>query len=263
MTTIKPMLLTEVENDSILGDDSKWFQIKENGVRALVHIKDHKLVGLRNRADNPILYQFPELREIQFPFQEAILDAEICVFKDDKSVFYGGIDKRRSAPSKKTLEESPATMVVFDALKIDNEALVMKPYSYRYSKILESLKETDNLKVAKNFSSGKELWDKVTQEDLEGVVIKDPKAFYEVGKRSKNYIKLKSYKRCDVNIEKTEPNDKGTKIYGKTIIDGKEIEVTCQLAGIFGVGGDIITIKYLDIYNGKLIQPSKEVIKHK
>jgi len=258
MTTIKPMLLTEVEDDSILGDDSKWFQIKENGVRAIAHIKDHKIVGIRNRADNPILYQFPELREIEFPFKEAILDGEICVFKNNKSIFYGGIDKRRSAPTKKTLEENPATIVIFDALKVENEVLVLKPYSHRYSKFAESIKESTNLKVAQNFSSGKELWNKITQDNLEGVVIKDPNALYEIGKRSKNYTKLKNYKTVLVTVKKKEPNDAGTKIYGNAIINSINIDVECQLAGMFDIQiGSQHKVRYLDIVGNKLIQPTK------
>ena len=52
MGEVKPMLLSETWDKSILNDDSKFFQVKENGVRALVHIKQGKVVGIRNRSNN-------------------------------------------------------------------------------------------------------------------------------------------------------------------------------------------------------------------
>lgn len=255
MAKVEPMLLNETYDKEILKDDSKWFQIKENGVRAIVHVKDGKIIGIRNRTNNPILYQFPELREIKFPFDTAILDGEICVFDGERSVFYGGIDKRRSAPNEKTLNMYPARLVVFDVLKMEDEVLVMKPYKYRYETIARKAGtfQDKHFKLALNYN-GQELWDRVVKENLEGVVIKNPMAMYELGKRSSNFIKLKNYKTADVIVEKTEPNEKGTKIYGKL----GEIEVECQLAGVFDVEiGSAQTIKYLDISGNKLIQPTK------
>ena len=43
---IKCMLLTETWDKTILEDTTKYFQVKENGVRALVHIKQGKVVGI-------------------------------------------------------------------------------------------------------------------------------------------------------------------------------------------------------------------------
>jgi bifunctional non-homologous end joining protein LigD len=254
MTKIEPMLLSETFDKEILEDDTKWFQIKENGVRAIVHVIDGKIVGIRNRANNPILYQFPELRDVKFPFNTGILDAEVCVYKNGKSVFYGGIDKRRSAPTENTLKEHPAKLILFDALKIDNNVLVMKGYKDRYSQLSQNMPEDSKVEITKNYTNGKELWSKVTNENQEGVVIKTPNAMYELGKRSSNYIKLKNYKTTEIVVEKVEPNSRGTKIFGKVA----DIDVECQLAGIFDVEvGSTQTIKYLDIAGDRLIQPTK------
>lgn len=254
MVEIKAMLLKETYDKSILEDATKYFQIKENGVRAIVHIKGGKIVGIRNRRNSPILYQFPELKEISFPFDTAILDGEICVFNEDRSVYYGGIDKRRGDPDKKILEDFPATLVVFDALKIDDEILVMKPYKYRHEKIEKISPDQERVRVAMNWTDGKAIWNKVLRNNLEGVVVKDPNAPYELGKRSDKYIKLKNYKTADLTIDDIEPNDKGTKVFGKV----GDIDVECQLAGVFDVDvGSVQKIKYLDIVGKRLIQPTK------
>jgi len=257
MTQIKPMLLEETEDKELLEDDTKWYQIKENGVRALVHVKDSKIVGIRNRSNNPILYCFPEFKDLDIGFNEAILDCEIIVFKKGKSVFYGGIDNRRSVPSEKVLKENPATIVVFDALKIGSEILVTKPYKYRYERI-KQIEEQPLIQVIRNYMDGKSLWAEVERLNLEGVVIKDPNSMYELGKRSRNYLKLKYYKFTEVTVEKTEPNSRGTKIYGKAKINNKEIEVECQLGGVYDVSvGEVKRVRYLDIIGNRLIQPTK------
>jgi len=259
MVKIEPMLLTETWDKSQLKDETKLFQIKENGVRAIVHIKKSKVVGIRNRSNNPILYCFPELKELEFPFNEAILDCEICVFQDERSIFYGGIDKRRSVPTEEILQKYPATMVVFDVLKFEEDVLVFSPYNHRYEKIKTIPGENNSkLKIAKNYCNGEELWQKVKSKNLEGVVIKSPNTPYELGKRSKNYVKMKNYKLAEVIVYDTEENTRGTKIFGETVIDEETIKVECQLGGVFGVeSGTTHIIKYLDIYGSRMIQPTK------
>jgi hypothetical protein len=138
--------------------------------------------------------------------------------------------------------------------------MLNKPYKERYA-ALNRFQETDRVKITKNF--GPELWDKITAEDLEGVVIKNPNSVYEIGKRSNNWIKLKNYKVCEVLVTKTELNEKGVKIYGETTLNGTRticpLLVEAQLSGIFDTrGGDIVKIKYLEITSqGKLTQPTK------
>lgn len=266
MTKIEPQLLTETFDKKALEDASNngWYaQIKENGTRNLIHVIDGKIAAIRNRANNPVLYCYPELKEVVLPFKSAILDGEIIVEKNGKSVFYGGVDSRRSTPSKQTLEEKPVKLIVFDILKSDEGPMIMKPYKERYSKLL-SIQESKFISVAKNYNP-MGLWERVVKEDLEGVVLKNPNAMYEMGARSKNQIKIKNYKFCEVLVEKVEPNDKGVKVFGTTDLNGtrKEVplSVEVQLGGIFDVPiGSVVPIKYLDITStipNRLIQATK------
>jgi ATP-dependent DNA ligase len=258
MVEIKVMLLSEIWNkEEAFTKYKDWiYQEKHNGCRGILHIKDHKIVGIRNRSNNPIFYCFPEFKDVTFPYNEAILDCEIVVFKNGKSIFYNGIDKRRSVPTTKTMQEYPATIVVFDALKINDEVLLMKPYKYRYEK-LSGIILSDKLKVAENYD-GRVLWDKIVKEDREGVVIKNPGAVYELDKRSLQNLKLKNYKMINISVAKIEQNEKGTKVFSTVNVNGTEIMVEAQLAGCFDVAiGSEVTIKYLDIVGNRMIQPCK------
>lgn len=264
---IEPMLLTEVDDSIILSDTSKIFQEKHNGTRAIIHVKDHKIVGIRGRSNNPLLYCYPELKDVVFDCDTAILDGEVCVFKNGKSVFYGGIDQRRSTPDAKKLREFPVTIVLFDIIQYERDVLVYKPYSdrlallekFKFSKGMDSHAKYQSLvKVVESTNDGRALWDKVVAENREGVVVKDLRGVYELGKRSKQFLKLKNYKFVDVKVEKTEVNDKGTKIYSTIDIGGQNINVEAQQAGVFDINiGQTIRVKYLDIVGDRLIQPTR------
>jgi ATP-dependent DNA ligase len=92
--TIKPMLLHEVENINEL-DTNKIFQLKRNGIRAMMHIKNNKVIGIFNRNGAPCLNLFPELAKTNLDLKEGCLDGEVVVEKDGKDIFYGGIDHRK------------------------------------------------------------------------------------------------------------------------------------------------------------------------
>lgn len=257
MTTFKVMLLSEVTDQALLQDPNKLYQIKENGIRAVGHVKNHYLTAIRNRSNLPILHLFPELKDIRFEFDTGIVDGEICVFQGDKSIYYGGIDQRRSIPDEKKLAEFPVRFVLFDTIFIDGKNLIMKPYSERHRLLKESIQDSSKVSVAANWRDGQELWNKVVTDNLEGVVIKNPMAMYEVGTRSQAYQKLKYYKYGEVVVDRVEPNDKGTKVFGKMEMSDRVIDVEVQLAGVFNVEpGQRHRIKYLDIAGDRLIQPT-------
>jgi len=257
--TIKPMLLKEIDFDNCCFETYKnWFwQIKENGIRAVIHIKDNKITAIRNRNNIPVLHLFPELKELQFKFSEAILDSEIVVFKDGKSVFYDGINQRsKSLKPKHIREKYPVSIVVFDVLKFEKDIVISKSYKERHNILQENIEDNNLIKTAKNYD-GKELWEKIIKDNEEGIVIKNPMAMYEMDSRSSNCIKIKNYKVTDVSVSEVEPNSKGVKIFGTANIDSKEIKVECQFAGLDVIVGDVVKVRYLDVFNSKLIQPHK------
>lgn len=251
------MLLTEVEDDTVL--DKDWiFQEKHNGVRAIIHVKGGKIVGIRGRSNNPLLFCFPEFKDVTFDFDTAVLDGEICVFKDNKSVFYGGVDQRRTAPTTAKLRDHKAKIIVFDIIQFEGEVLVYKPYEHRLNTLLAHIKGSNLVDVIESVTIGRVLWEQAKKYNWEGIVCKDPKGLYELGKRSKQFLKLKNYKHVDVIVAKTEVNEKGTKIYSQVHIDGKDINVEAQQAGMFNINvGDNIRVKYLDIVGDRLIQPTR------
>ena len=255
MAELKPMLLSEIFFKDGVFEQYKWHiaQVKENGVYAMIHIKNHKIVGIRNRNNNPIFYLYPELENVVFSFNDGILISEICVFKWGKSVFYGGIDARRT---RKHDKNNPVTAIIHDILKIDSKVTINLPYKERYAIIKQNVANSEFIMVAENYEP-EELWKMVIKQNYEGLVIKNPMASYHLGLRSQDYIKCKNYKTIEIEVEGVEENLKGTKVIGRTDINGENIEVECQIQNQFNIiKGQKIPIKYLDIVGRRLIQPT-------
>ena len=267
MSEIKPMLLTEIDfSPDVFEKYKSWcFQEKENGIRAVAHIKNKKISSIRNRRNVPILNLFPELAELEFDTDfDAIIDGELCVFDSTgKSIFYGGINQRDKKLYPENVKKFPATFVAFDVLYLKGQVVVDKPYSERYSLLKGVISDTtiQTFRIAKNIDNPQEYWEsKIVKENREGLVIKNPTGYYEVDTRSKNNLKLKNYKNIDVVIDKVEQNNAGTKIYGKINIGGVDVDVECQIGGVKPESlkvGEKVPVVYLDIVGNKLIQPHK------
>lgn len=280
---VKPMLLNEdnLQTDLILDKERLicyieekyegwYYQVKENGVRGLISVKNNKITAIRDRRDNPIFQNYPELKEVEIPVKEGLFDCEIIISdKNGKSHYYNEYDENKkliqagiqlrsmSIKGDEIVKKYPVSIVLFDALKIDNELLITKPYKERYEKLLK-IKETERIKISKNYDIFRVIWDKIVDEDLEGCVLKNPMGVYEINTRSKNFIKVKNYKITDIIVEDKEENEKGIKIFGVTA-DNK-LKVNFQFANAVDVTkGSKIRIKYLEKiggFGGRLTQPT-------
>ena len=258
-----PMLLTEVAMEKNIFEKYKdWvWQEKENGIRAIIHIRDNRITAIRNRRNYPCLHLYPELKALIFKnIRNAVLDAELVVFdQNHKSIFYNGINQRSKKLYEQNVEQYPVTICAFDIILLNDNLLIKKPYAERYKILSESFYDMKHFEIVKNIENPQEYWEnKIIKENREGLVIKNPRAIYEVGIRSKNYLKLKNYKVTNVVVNEVEPNSAGTKIYGMASINNNKVVVECQFNGIFDIKkGDVLPVVYLDVFKNRLIQPHK------
>ena len=276
---VKPMLLQEdIVDNALLLENKKeeltryindkyngWiFQIKQNGVRAVISIKNKKITSIRNREDVPMLQNFPELKDLEFPIEEGLLDAEIVMLdKNKKSHFYNEYDSNeiliqpgiqlRSASIKGNdiISKYPVNIIFFDVLKLNGKIMISETYENRMKELRNLLdkSESDRWSIVKDCDNFELIWERVWDEDLEGVVIKNPKGLYEIDTRSKNNIKLKHYKIIDVEVLDTSQNPKGCKVTAKALESG--IDVNFQVFGANSINkGTIMKMKYLEKIGG-------------
>lgn len=200
---IKPMLAFPAKPF----DDANWiFEIKFDGTRciAYVDVSNAKQRFLNRR----LIYfeqRYPELKLWKdLNCSKAILDGEIVVFDKGKPNFYK-LAEREHVDEKTRIEilaeMMPATYVVFDILHKDGKDLVDLPLEKR-KEILESCVNESQRILISTFvkEKGKKFFEEVKKNKLEGVVAKKLGSFYEIGKRSKNWLKIKVTKTMDVII---------------------------------------------------------------
>ena len=166
-------------------DDPEWiFEEKHDGFRALAYVEDGKC-KLVSRNSNT----FTRFRELSkslgsyFAGRNAIIDGEIvCLDQNGRSLFY----YLMFGPAKQYF-------YAFDLLYLDDTDLTNRRLIERKSRLKELIpREPSRLLYVEHVEErGVELFEKVCEWDLEGIVAKPIQSFYKTKRRS-NWIKIKN-----------------------------------------------------------------------
>ena len=222
---IKPMLAFPAEPF----DSKEWiYEVKFDGTRTIAYIDcDKKKVKFLNRRLNYFEFRYPELHSIwkNCDCEKIILDGEICVFEKGKPNFYK-LAEREHVDQKVRIEilsrEMPATFIVFDILHLNGRDLIDLPLIERKEILKEKVSEGNNLLLSVFVRErGIKLFEEVKKQGLEGIMAKKINSIYEIGKRSKNWLKIKSLKTIDAII------------IGYTTGIGKREEIGSLILGIY------------------------------
>lgn len=187
---IKPMLAESRETP--FDSPDHIFELKWDGTRALAFVRKDRH-RFQNRRLSFIEERYPDLAPRTR--QEAILDGEIVVM-DGPLPSFEKLQERERASGKirvqhlaKTL---PATYVVFDVLYVGDREVMSLPQLERKA-LLRDLVEEDQRVVVGDYIEGRgvDYYNAVVARGLEGIVAKRVDARYSVGKRSKDWIKIK------------------------------------------------------------------------
>ena len=203
---VKPMLAFPSEPFN----DKNWiFEIKWDGTRAVAYIsKSGKKVRFLNRRLLWFEYRYPELKEIYscIKAEKVILDGEIVVLEQGKPEFYK-LANREHVDDKLKIEllskTIPATFIAFDILYLDGKDLTSLPLIKRKEILKERVMENagKHLIISRFVEEkGKEFFKSVKDLGLEGIVGKKKDSPYEIGRRSKNWLKIKAFKTLDAVI---------------------------------------------------------------
>lgn len=190
---VKPMLLSE--SDTVLENDNYIYEIKFDGIRALIYVIDNNIKIFTRNGKN-ITNLFPELKVITSSVKKnSILDGEIVCLTNNKPDFFK-VQKRIHLKNKDKIEISsknnPAVFICFDILYYDKD-ITNEPL-YKRKDELSKINESDYLLKSKVFENGEKLFKSIKRLDLEGIVCKDKFSTYQVNTRSNSWIKVKNYK---------------------------------------------------------------------
>jgi len=139
MPPVKPMLAKAVDGIPEIGDLA--FEPKWDGFRCVV-FRDGDEIHLGSRNEKPLNRYFPELLD---PLREClpdrcVIDGEIIVTVDDHLGFDALQQRIHPAESRvnRLAEETPAELVVFDVLAVNNTDLTAEPFRDR-RQVLETI----------------------------------------------------------------------------------------------------------------------------
>lgn len=180
-------------------NSEEWiFEIKYDGTRAITYIdKENKSVRMLNRRLIWFESRYPEFKDLWKNVQASrvILDGEVVVFDNGKPNFYK-LEEREHVADKFRIELlsklMPATYVIFDILYLDGKNLTELELMKRKEILNSVIKESNHLLIADWIEeNGKEFFEAVKSKGLEGIMAKKKNSRYEIGKRSKNWLKIK------------------------------------------------------------------------
>jgi bifunctional non-homologous end joining protein LigD len=200
---VKPMLATL---GSLPGDDGWAFEMKWDGVRALVRVEGGRIT-VTSRNDRDITVSYPELRGLgeQLGSSQVLLDGEIVSFDADGRPNFGRLQQRMhvaSAQAARRLAASdPAVYLAFDLLHLDGRSLVELPYEQRRELLLDLELAGEYWQTPPAFAGSGTAAVKASQDQgLEGVLAKRMTSRYTPGRRSPDWVKVKNIRTQEVVI---------------------------------------------------------------
>ena len=184
----RPMLAT-LADELPKGDD--WlYEVKWDGYRALGYVRAGE-ARLVSRNGNDLTARFPDVakalaKAARSP--DCVVDGEVCALDDQGRPSFSAMQQGKPG--------TPIVYAVFDVLEIDGMPVLDLPLTERRAR-LEALLDArqKTVQVSGFFDDGEGLLAAAVERGLEGVMAKRPESRYVEGKRTRDWLKIKTHGR--------------------------------------------------------------------
>jgi bifunctional non-homologous end joining protein LigD len=188
------MLATLV--DEVPAGPGWLFEVKWDGYRALAYVRAGQGVKLVSRNGNDLTDRFSGIasaipRALKTP--DCVLDGEVCALDENGRPSFSAMQQAKPG--------TPIAYEVFDVLEVEGEPLVDLPLAERRRR-LEQLLDRRNrtVRLSEAFEDGRALYEAARAQGLEGVVAKRADSPYRQGKRTREWLKIKTHGRQEFVI---------------------------------------------------------------
>jgi bifunctional non-homologous end joining protein LigD len=186
----RAMLATLAERLPAGGD---WvYEPKWDGYRALGYVRAGE-TRLVSRNGNDLTDRFSAVagalaKAVHIP--NCVVDGEVCALDE------------QGRPSFSAMQQGAASLVyeVFDLLELDGVPLVDLPLSARRARLEQLLVAGASVQLSGVFDDGEALLEAATVQGLEGVMAKRAGSRYAEGKRTRDWLKVKTHGRQEFVI---------------------------------------------------------------
>jgi bifunctional non-homologous end joining protein LigD len=184
--TYVPMLATLAED---IPRGAGWlFEVKWDGYRAIAKVSGGEAT-LTSRNGNDLTARFPNVakevaKAVKTP--AAVLDGEVCALDEAGRSSFSAMQQGKAG--------TPLVYYVYDLLEMEGEPLVDLPLVER-RKRLEKLLDKRNrcVRLSEAFDDGAALLEAAEQQGLEGILAKRLDSRYIQGKRTRDWLKIKTH----------------------------------------------------------------------
>src|SRR5919202_871400 len=177
--------------DGAVPRGSGWlYEVKWDGYRAIADVSQGE-VALASRRGHDLTERFPSVaKEIAKALKkpDCVLDGEVCALDEQGRGSFSARQQGRAG--------TPLVYYVFDRLELEGEPLVDLPLSDRRAR-LEPLLDRRNrsVRISEAFDDGDALFAAAEQQGLEGIMAKRTDSRYAVGRRTRDWLKIKTHGR--------------------------------------------------------------------
>ncbi len=179
-------------------------EIKWDGIRGMVYVENGSIkIYTKKGKERTGFYPEIDILKKGLGGKNAVLDGEFVVLDEDGTPsFYKSLIRERVRNSSRLqyyTNAYPVCYMVFDILKYGDKILVNMPLIERkqiLEKNLSSFTGDDtNIFITKSYPDGKELFEKMKAQNMEGIVSKKTDSLYIGGKKHDAWFKTKFIKK--------------------------------------------------------------------
>jgi bifunctional non-homologous end joining protein LigD len=183
-----PMLAT-LEDEKSLPRGGGWeFEIKWDGYRIIGYLTGGE-AELRTRKDQDYSGRFANVskelvKAMKTP--DCVVDGEVCALDEEGRPSFSAMQQAKAG--------TPIVYYVFDLLEVDGEPIIELPLSERRARLDQLLdKRNRTVQFSAAFDDGPALIRAALERRLEGIMAKRLDSRYLPGKRTRDWLKLKTH----------------------------------------------------------------------
>ena len=192
-TMLEPMLATLADE---LTDNPDWlYEVKWDGYRIMTHLQDGRVRLLtRNHQDYTIRYQ-PIAAELADLRTDCILDGEMVVVDEHGRSTFGALQNYQQTGAGDLI------YYVFDLPFADGHDLRSLPLIRRKQVLAQLVAPLKHIRLSDHVvGEGTRFFQLAQDQHLEGIMAKAASSPYRTGKRSRDWLKIKTHRRQEAVI---------------------------------------------------------------